>query len=256
MKKIPAGDFDYDNRGQTYARERRTDPRIAALVHQGLGSARTVLNIGAGAGSYEPLDRYVLAIEPSATMRAQRPAHLSPAVDGVAEKLPLDDQSVDASMAMVTVHQWKDYKKGLSELRRVTRGSIVLLTLDGDALDRFWLADYAPELIVADRRRFPSIHLICEFLGGKTEVQTVPVPIDCEDGFNEAFYARPERFLDSAVRRSQSGWGFVGDGVEERVVKALGDDLRSGAWEQKYGKWRQQPFFEGSLRLIVSCAPR
>jgi hypothetical protein len=256
LNKIPAGDFDYNTRGHTYTQERRPDPRIAALVHQGLGSARTVLNIGAGAGSYEPMDRYVLAIEPSPTMRAQRPAHLTPAIEGVAEHLPLDDQSVDASMAMITVHQWKDHKKGLSELQRVTRGNIVVLTFDGEALDRFWLVDYAPELIAAERRRYPAIDLICELLGGKTEVQTVPVPIDCVDGFTEAFYARPERFMDASVRRSQSAWGFVDGQVEERFVKALGEDLQSGAWDKKYGKWRQQPFFEGSLRLIVSRPPR
>jgi len=211
-----------------------------------------VLNVGAGAGSYEPTDRYVLPIEPSATMRAQRPSHLAPAIDGVAENLPLDAQSVDASMAMVTVHQWPDCKKGLSELRRVTRDRIVVLTFDGEALDRFWLVDYVPELIAAERRRYPAIDLICECLGGKTEVQTVSVPIDCVDGFTEAFYARPERFLDSMVRRSQSAWGFVEEKVQERFVKDLGDDLQSGAWDQKYGKWRQQAFFEGSLRLIVS----
>jgi hypothetical protein len=254
LNKSPAGDFDYNARGQTYAQQRRTDPGIAALVHQALGSARTVLNIGAGAGSYEPTDRHVLAIEPSATMRAQRPAHLTPAIDGVAENLPLDDQSVDASMAMVTVHQWPDCKKGLSELRRVTRDRIVVLTFDGAALDRFWLVDYVPELIAAERRRYPAIDFICECLGGKTEVQTVPVPVDCVDGFTEAFYARPERFLDSTVRRSQSAWGFIDATIEDRFVKALSHDLQSGAWDEKYSKWRQQPFFEGSLRLIVSRA--
>jgi SAM-dependent methyltransferase len=252
LNKTPAGDFDYDARGHSYAQQRRTDPRIAALVHQALGPARTVLNIGAGAGSYEPTDRYVLAIEPSATMRAQRPAHLTPAIHGVAESLPLDDQSVDASMAMVTVHQWPDLQKGLRELCRVTRGHIVVLTFDGDALDRFWLADYVPELIAAERRRYPAMDLLRELLGIKTEVQVVPVPMDCVDGFTEAFYARPERFLDPAVRRSQSAWGFVEDKVQERFVKALGDDLQSGAWEERYGKWRRQPFFEGSLRLVVS----
>lgn len=249
---IPAGDFDYDARGQTYAQQRRTDPRIAALVHQALGDARTVLNVGAGAGSYEPTDRYVLAIEPSATMRAQRAAHLVPAIDGVAEKLPLDDQSVDASMALSTVHQWRDLKQGLSELCRVTRDRIVVLTFDGDAMDRFWLADYAPEVIAVERRRNPPIDLICQCLGSKTEVRIVPVPIDCVDGFTDAFYARPERFLDPLVRRSQSAWGFVPEEVQERFVKALSSDLESGAWERRYGKWRKQSTFEGSLRLIVS----
>jgi len=251
-KKTSAGDFDYEAHGKGYAQQRRTDPRIAALVHQALGSARTVLNIGAGAGSYEPVDRYVLAIEPSAAMRAQRPAHLTPAIHGVAENLPLDDQSVDASMAMVTVHQWPDLQKGLSELRRVTRERIVLLTFDGDALDRFWLVDYVPELMGAERRRYPAMDLLCKSLGGKTEVQAVPIPIDCVDGFTEAFYARPERFLDAPVRNSQSAWGFVDKQVAERFVKTLSADLQSGAWEKRYGKWRQQPFFEGSLRLVVS----
>jgi SAM-dependent methyltransferase len=251
-KKSNAGDFNYDAHGDGYSKQRRTDPRIAALIHQALGSARTVLNIGAGAGSYEPLDRYVVAIEPSAAMRSQRPKHLVPAIHGVAEKLPLDDQSVDASMALVTVHQWPDLQKGLSELRRVTRDRIIVLTFDGDALDRYWLADYVPELIAVERGRYPAIGVICDHLGGQTEVQTVPIPIDCVDGFTEAFYARPEKFLDAAVRRSQSAWGFVKDEVQERFVKTLGGDLQSGAWEKRYGQWRQKPCFEGSLRLIIS----
>jgi hypothetical protein len=252
LKKTCAGDFDYDSHGLGYALQRRTDPRIAAFIHQALGSAKTVLNIGAGAGSYEPEDRYVLAIEPSAAMRAQRPKHLAPAIHGVAGHLPLDDQSVDASMALVTVHQWPDLQEGLGELRRVTRGPIVVLTFDGDALDRFWLADYVPELMAAERRRYPAIDSICKALGGKTAVQAIAVPVDCFDGFTEAFYARPERFLESEVRRSQSAWGFVDDNVQERFVNALGGDLQSGAWNERYGKWRQQPCFEGSLRLIVS----
>src|ERR1700722_12778228 len=132
VKKTSAGDFDYDAQGGGYARQRRTDPRIAALVHQALGSARTVLNVGAGAGSYEPDDRHVIAIESSAAMRSQRPAHLAPAIHGVAENLPLDDQSVDAAMAMLTVHQWGDLDKGLAEMVRVTRGPIVVLTFDGN----------------------------------------------------------------------------------------------------------------------------
>ena len=229
LKKTSAGDFDYDAQGGGYARERRTDPRIAALVHRALGSARTVLNVGAGAGSYEPEDRYVIAIEPSAAMRAQRPKHLAPAIHGVAEHLPLDDQSVDASMASLTVHHWPDFQKGLAEMRRVTRGPIAILTFDGDALDRFWLADYVPELMAAERRRYPAIDLLCKTLGGRTEVQTIPVPIDCVDGFTEAFYARPERFLDASVRHSQSAWGFVDEKVQARFVKALRDDLQSGA---------------------------
>lgn len=247
----PAGDFDYETHGTGYARHRRTDPRIAKLVHDALGSARTVLNVGAGTGSYEPVDRYVIAIEPSAAMRAQRPRHLAPAIEGVAEKLPLDDQSVDASMAMVTVHQWRDIDRGVGELRRVTRGPIVLMTGDGDALERFWLADYAPELIAVERRRCPAIATLRALLGERTTVETVRIPVDCTDGFAEALYARPERFLDRAVRRSQSAWGFVSDDVQVRFVRTLGKDLKSGAWDRQYGHWRTKDHFEGSLRLIV-----
>lgn len=245
------GDVDYESRGQGYAVQRRADPRIAALVHDALGTARTILNVGAGAGSYEPLDRWVLAVEPSAAMRAQRPAQLAPAVDAVAEHLPLDDHAVDASMAMWTVHQWSDPDRGLRELRRVTRGPVVVLTGDPNALDRFWLNDYAPELIAAERRRCPRIDAICAGLGGGCEVRVVAVPVDCTDGFVEAYYARPERLLDPAVRHSQSAWSFLDDGVEERIVDRLRHDLDSGRWDARYPGWRDAPQFEGSLRLIV-----
>jgi SAM-dependent methyltransferase len=248
---MTAGDFDYDANGHGYAQRRRTDPRIAALVHEALGSARTVLNAGAGAGSYEPTDRHVIAMEPSAAMRAQRPAHLAPAIHGVAENLPLDDRSVDAAMAMVTVHQWPDLEKGLAELTRVTRGPIVVLTFDRDALDRLWLGDYAPELFAVERRRYPGIERINAGLGGGCAVRPVPIPFDCVDGFSEAFYGRPEQFLDPAVRRSQSAWGFLEAGVEERIVAALAADLQSGAWDARHGHLRTQPFFEGAVRLIV-----
>jgi len=257
MKNASAGDVDYGTHGQGYANKRRADPRIAALVHKALGPARTVLNVGAGAGSYEPEDRYVIAVEPSETMRAQRPGHLAPAIHGTAEQLPLDDQSVDASMALVTVHQWRELEKGLLELRRVTRGPIIVLTFDGDALDRYWLANYAPELIAVERRRYPAIDRITQGLGGSTEVQIVSIPIDCVDGFTEAYYARPEAFLDPAVRRSQSAWSFVKEEDQLRFVKALGDDLKAGIWDRKFGAWRTKPYFDGSLRLIVgNCAGR
>jgi SAM-dependent methyltransferase len=251
-----AGDVDYAAHGQGYCRQRRTDPRLAAWVHAALGEARTILNVGAGAGSYEPTDRHVLAIEPSAAMRAQRPAHLTPAIDGVAERLPLDDQSFDAAMALVTVHQWPDLAQGLRELRRVTRGPIVVLTFDGEALDRYWLADYAAEMLAVERRRYPPIATLVEGLGGACEVHALPIPIDCVDGFSEAFYARPEAFLDPAVRRSQSAWSFVPDDVQARIVARLGADLASGEWDRRYGAWRTKPFFEGSLRGIVSRSPR
>jgi ubiquinone/menaquinone biosynthesis C-methylase UbiE len=151
-----SGDFDYEAHGAGYGIQRRTDPRIANIVWTALGDAKTVLNVGAGAGSYEPEDRTVLAVELAAAMRAQRPRRLIPAIHGYAEALPFDDNMFDAVMATVTVHQWSDPTKGLAELRRVSRGPVVILTFDGDELDRFWLADYAPELMAVagcvDRR--------------------------------------------------------------------------------------------------------
>jgi len=214
MEKTRVGDFDYESHGQGYATQRRADPRIASLVNVALGSARTIVNVGAGAGSYEPSDRYVLAVEPSPAMRAQRPVNLAPAVDASAEELPLDDEAVDAAMAMATVHQWSNAERGLRELRRVSRGPVVVLTFDG--------------------------------------VQTVPVPTDCVDGFTEAYYARPESFLDPAVRRSQSVWGFIDQTAQRRAIATLRDDLDTGRWDERYGRWRTTPHFEGSLRLIVA----
>ena len=251
-RTVLAGDFDYEAGGSGYATQRRTDPRIAALVHAALGDARTVVNVGAGAGSYEPTDRLVTAVEPSASMRAQRPAHLSAAVDATAEYLPFPDQSFDAAMATITVHQWTDTDQGLRELRRVSRGPVVVLTFDGDALDLLWLADYAPELIAAERRRYPVPDHVLDVLGGTGTITPVPIPIDCVDGFTEAFYARPERFLDPAVRASQSAWGFVDDAATDRAVDRLAADLASGAWDARYGHLRTQPEFVGSLRLIVA----
>jgi SAM-dependent methyltransferase len=257
----PAQDFlDFDLRGLAgrampeagYADLRRADPRIAAQLHAALGSARTVLNVGAGAGNYEPVDRYVLALEPSAAMRAQRPPHLVPAIAAPAERIPLGDKCVDAAMASMTVHQWSDLTLGLREMRRVTRGPIVILTFDPDRLDRFWLYRYAPELLELERRRCPSIETLCNTLGGRSEVRYIAVPIDCLDGFSEAFYARPERFLDSSVRRAQSSWSFVEPDVHERVVETLRAELASGEWDRRFGNWRRFPQFDGSLCLIVN----
>jgi Methyltransferase domain len=246
------GDFDYESNGSGYGLMRRTDPRIERLVHLALADARTVLNVGAGTGSYEPTDRYVVALEPSQSMRSQRTRDRVPAMKGRAESLPFDDDSFDATMAMVTIHQWSDGDAGLGELRRVSRGPVVILTFDGNALDRFWLADYAPELIAAEKKRYPSMEQISRVLGGKTSVVAVPIPSDCVDGFTEAFYARPEAFLTAEVRRSQSAWGFVDDRAEQLSVSRLDEDLRSGAWDRKYGSFRDQPEFLGSLRLVVS----
>jgi SAM-dependent methyltransferase len=247
----PAGDVDYARYGTGYAGRRRTDPRIAALVHQALGTATTVLNVGAGAGSYEPEDRRVVAVEPSAAMVAQRPSRLGPAIRAVAGALPLGDDCVDASMAMVTVHQWPEPLAGLAEMRRVTRGPVVVLTFDPDAVADLWLADYAPDLFAVEASRYPTIDAIATALGPGAAVLPVPVPFDCADGFTEAFYGRPEAFLDPDVRRSQSAWTFVDPAVVTGSVAALAADLDSGRWNRRYGGLRAQPWYHGAVRLVV-----
>jgi Methyltransferase domain len=250
------GDVDYTRFGVGYARRRRTDPRIAQLIVSALGPPGTVLNVGAGAGSYEPSDRPVIAVEPSEAMVAQRPAAQWRVVRAVAGELPLADDAVDASMATVTIHQWPDAATGLAELRRVTLGAVVVLTFDPEALDTLWLAEYSPELYAAESRRYPRVESVVSALGPGATAVPVPVPFDCIDGFTEAFYGRPEAFLDSAVRRSQSAWTFVEAEDEARAVNALADDLASGRWDRRFGHLRHQDSFVGSLRLVVGPGDR
>jgi SAM-dependent methyltransferase len=246
-----AGDADYGLIGGGYAEYRRPDPHIVAFILRALGDARAVLNIGAGAGSYEPTDRLVTAVEPSAAMRAQRPAHLPAAIDAVAENLPFADDSFDSAIATFTVHQWADLAAGLGEMRRVSRGPVLILTCDPDALDRFWLDAYAPEITAVEASRYPPIDSIARILGATTELLPVPIPLDCTDGFGEAYYGRPERLLDPGARRACSAWSFVDPAVVERFVFDLTRDLASGAWDARYGHLRTQATFDGSLRLIV-----
>ena len=254
-RERPAGDFDYERHGTDYASARRPDPRIAARVHAALGAGRTVLNVGAGAGSYEPADRYVLAVEPSATMRAQRPVAAAPAVDAAAEHLPFDDDSFDAAMATMTVHQWSDVDRGLRELRRVSRGPVVVLTLDAPALQQFWLADYIPEVVAVERARFPPLDQVTDTLAlGSAEVRVdvVPVPRDCTDGFGEAFYARPEALLRPEIRAATSGLVLTDPAAVQRGLDRLKNDLTSGAWDRAYGHLRGQAERNGALRLVTA----
>ncbi|WP_332118513.1 class I SAM-dependent methyltransferase [Azorhizobium caulinodans] len=247
-----AGDADYGRIGGHYSRYRQPDPRIAAIILAALGTAERVLNVGAGAGSYEPTDRRITAVEPSATMRAQRPAHLSAAIDAVAEALPFDDGTFDAAMSTFSIHQWSDLRTGLRELRRVTRGPIVLLSCEPGEVERFWLSDYAPGVLAAEARRYPSHATIAEALGTDVEARRVPIPFDCVDGFNEAYYGRPEMFLDPGARLSCSAWSFIEPAAAEAAVARLADDLKQGVWDARYGDLRQQPSYEGSLRLYVA----
>jgi SAM-dependent methyltransferase len=220
----------YDTIGATYTVTRRTDPRIAEQIWAALGDARTVLNVGAGTGSYEPSDRDVTAVEPSAVMRAQRPADAAPCVAGTAENLPFEDQSFDAAMALATIDHWQDPIAGLREMRRVAR-RVVVFTHDAGGPDRFWLTrDYLPEHpgLWAGR---PSLAELAGAIAARTE--PVPIPWDCADGFYEAYWRRPEAYLDERVRRGMSIWARVGPNAEQRAVHSLRDDLASGRWAER-----------------------
>jgi SAM-dependent methyltransferase len=185
-------------------------------------------------------------------MRAQRPRHLAPALDATAERLPFDDDSFDAAMATITIHQWSNLDAGLRELRRVSRGPVAILTFDADALLEFWLNEYVPEVIAIERARFPAIDHVVDVLGGDAEVLDVPIPIDCVDGFGEAYYARPEAFLQPDVRAAQSGWVLTDPDAVARGVARLADDLASGRWDERHGHLRDQPEHIGATRLIVA----
>ncbi|GAA1315336.1 methyltransferase domain-containing protein [Pseudonocardia xinjiangensis] len=250
-----AGDVDYHVIGSGYSDYRRPDPEIAAVLHDALGAATTVLNVGAGAGSYEPTDRQVTAVEPAASMRAQRPADRPPALDATAEDLPFADGAFDAAMAVQTVHQWTDLARGLAELRRVTRGPVAVLTSDPVLLPRFWLNRYAPEAIDVEARRDPPLDAITAGLGGRCTVTPVPIPLHCVDGFCEAYYGRPERLLDPGARRAMSTWTFVPPAVHERFEHDLGRDLAEGRWDADHGHLRTQAHFLGSLVMVVSHRP-
>jgi SAM-dependent methyltransferase len=245
-----AGDADYGTIGVDYSRYRRPDPAIAEAIMKLIGDAETVVNVGAGAGSYEPADRLVTAVEPSASMRAQRPPHLSTAIDATAEELPFADDSFDAAMATFSVHQWTDLPRGLSELRRVTRGPIVVLSCDPALLDRFWLQEYAPEVIATEARRYPEPSRVATLLGPSARVDAVPIPLDCTDGFGEAYYGRPEALLDPGARRANSAWSFVGEDVHRRFEERLREDLANGNWDARHGHLRTLPAFTGSLVTI------
>jgi hypothetical protein len=240
----------YDAIGTTYSATRRTEPRIAAQVWAALGDARTVLNVGAGTGSYEPPDREVAAVEPSAVMRAQRPEGAAPCVAATAESLPFEDQSFDAAMAFATVHHWQDPIAGLREMQRVARRVVVFTCENTDRSwrRRFWLTrDYLHE--VASSRVGLATEL-ARALGARME--PVLVPWDCADGFFEAFWRRPEAYPHERVRRGVSVWAGVGPDAEERAVRSLREDLASGRWHERNGDLLELEAAELGLRLLIA----
>ena len=243
----------YDDIGTGYATHRRADPRIAAAIDDALGDARRVLNVGAGAGSYEPADRAVVALEPSEMMLAQRSPGAAPAVRGVAEALPFPDGSVDAAMAVLTLHHWEDLGAGLSELRRVARRQVVLL-FEPLEVRRFWAVEYFPEAVdVPSERRAPGVQHLREALEVR-EVRVVPIPIDCTDGFGAAYWGRPEAYLDPAVHASQSWLAQLDERLRTAGAQRLADDLASGQWDERFGHLRELDELDVGYRLVVAGA--
>jgi SAM-dependent methyltransferase len=244
----------YERIGHGYAAVRREDPRIAAIIHAALGDARTVVNVGAGAGSYEPRDRHVIAVEPSDVMASQRPTDLAPAIRATAAPLPLRDDAVEAAMAILTVHHWDaEQEHGVRELRRVARGPVVILTFDAEVSSRMWLVtDYLPQVGELDRRIFPTIAQLTEWLGPDTFVQSIEVPADTPDWTFAAFWAHPQRVLDPAARAATSGFARTDPAVVERVLARLRADLESGAWDARHGDLRRLAAYDAGLRLVVS----
>ena len=241
----------YDTIGATYTVTRRTEPRIAARIWAALGDAQTVLNVGAGTGSYEPPDRHVLAVEPSALMRSKRPSDAAPCLAAAAEQLPFDDQSFDAAMAVCTVHHWQDPIAGLRELRRVARRVVVFL-FDTSDPDQFWLTrDYLPEF-----RGLRSVQVLASpgELAGAIDgrLEPVPVPWDCVDGFFEAHWRRPEAYLDESVRRGVSVWEALGPEAEQRAVLSLREDLASGRWAERNRGLLDLDAAELGARLLIA----
>lgn len=242
----------YDRIGRDYSGQRCTDPRIAARIWEALGDAYTVLNVGAGSGSYEPPDRRVTAVEPSEVMRAQRPAGAAPCIAASAEALPFANQSFDAAMAVLSDHHWPDPVAGLREMQRVAR-RVVVFQWDNELVPRFWLVrDYLPEFAgVAEEH--PSLHERAEAIGARK--RSIPIPWDCVDGFFYAYWRRPAAYLQDEVRRGTSVWARVGNPAEERAVAALSADLASGRWEQRNAELLDLQEAELGARLLIADAP-
>lgn len=241
----------YDAIGHGYAAGRRTEPRIAARIHGALGDARTVVDVGAGTGSYEPGDRGVVAVEPSSVMIAQRPAGAAPVVQGVAEALPLADGAVDAAMAVLTVHHWSDLAAGLRELARVARRQVILL-FDAAEVRRLWFAEaFAEALDAPAERGAPGPDAVADVLDVRA-VEVVPVPFDCVDGFAGAFWGRPEAYLAPLVQANQSWLARLEPSERDRLVDRLADDLASGRWDARHGHLRQLDELDVGYRLVVA----
>lgn len=241
----------YDQIGQTYTSTRRPDPRIATAIKAVLTDADSIINIGAGAGAYEPVGKPLVGIEPSWQMIRQRTRGASPVVQAVAEALPFRPGAFDVALAVLTLHHWADWRKGVAEMKQVAR-RVVVFAFDVDALDNFWLTKtYFPEIVERDRRRSPSMD---EILGelGDCSVDKVPIPHDCVDGFLAAFWRRPEAYLDPNVRTNISGFGLLDQDTVTRGVARLETDLESGVWDERFGYLRSRDALDAGYRFLAT----
>ncbi|WP_084418640.1 class I SAM-dependent methyltransferase [Henriciella litoralis] len=236
----------YDTIGLNYAELRKPDARVARQIHAALGEARTVLNVGAGSGSYEPAGVDLTAVEPSAEMIAQRPVSDAKVIQGSVETLPFGDDSFDASIAVLTIHHWSDQAKGCAEMRRVTRGPVVFLTFDASHKG-FWLFDYFPALLTLDEEAMPPMARYGEWLG-EAKIEPVPIPHDCTDGFLAAYWRRPAAYLDERIRRAMSSFWKIGD-VSVGLAR-LKSDLEDGSWERRYGHLLELDALDCGYRLV------
>jgi len=241
----------YDAIGATYTITRRPDPRLGARISTALGDARSVINVGAGSGSYEP-PQTMLAVEPSPVMINQRPAGSAPVVQARAEALPVADDAADAAMALLTVHHWTDLETGVAELRRIARRRIVVLTWDQSVIRKFWLlSEYLPEAAVFDDARAVPVDNLAALLGG-ARIEPVPVPHDCTDGFGAAYWRRPEAYLDPVVRAGISMLAQTGDEVLRPGLDRLAADLESGRWHHRHQDLLRRENFDAGYRLLVA----
>ena len=243
----------YDAIGDRYRDYRREDPELRRRIHAALGDARSVVNVGAGTGSYEPNDRHVVAIEPSDVMASQRGPERAPAIRAFADSLPLRDNAVDAAMAVLTLHHWDGAReRGVREMRRVAKHNVVVVTYDPEVSANMWLmADYLPEVAALDRAIFPPPEQVAEWLGG-ARIEVVPIPAGSPDWMLGAYWAHPERVLDVGARNATSGFARQPQAVVDRVVAHVRRDLTDGTWDDKYGHLRALSELDAGLRLIVA----
>ena len=237
----------YDVIGINYSDLRRPDPRIAAAIHEELGGSQTIVNVGAGTGSYEPEDRSVTAVEPSIGMIRNRTSSAAAVIQASAHALPFGDATFDAAMAILTIHHWLDKEAGMRELRRVTRGRIVLLTYDPTY--RPWLTDYLPELAELDEAQMPAMDDYTRWLGD-VQVKPLLVPHDCTDGFLYAYWRRPSAYLDARIRSGSSSFWTIK--AVDSALERLKQDLETGAWDRRYGELLSSDFYDAGYRLVIA----